>query len=139
MTTATQNIAAAIVARLVAAGLPVRSIDAETPYSFEALMPCIVVDVGGETPSVQTSIGFYNWSLTVSLWIIAEGTTPKLAPEPLRAQAHAALYATNRTLGGLVTNLTVGAVKRSIDPENMAAGITEAAYEILYRSPEGTL
>ena len=139
MTTMTEQIVEAISTRLRNAGLPVRDTDKSEPYSFESQVPCIVVDAGDEMRPPATGIGFYNWTLTVSLWIVAEGPTPKLAPEPLRAQAHVAVYSPDRTLGGLVSDISVTAVHRSTSEENPALGLTEAIYEIMYRTPEGVM
>ena len=97
--TKTEQITAAIADRLTAAGLAVRT-DTDGVYSFED-MPAIVVDVGNESPQPALSTGFIYWDLQVSLWIIAMSGTPKLAPEPTRLAAHAALYA-DRSLGGRV-------------------------------------
>jgi hypothetical protein len=76
--------------------------------------------------------------LTVALLIGAEGESPTLAPEATRAAAHAALYA-DRTLGGLVIDLTASTVNRQIDVDNPALGIAEASYHIQYRQIEGQL
>jgi hypothetical protein len=67
----------------------------------------------------------------------ADGPVPKMAPEPTRAAAHAALYA-DRTLGGAVVDLAVGPISRSIDEENPACGITQVVYNLKYRTMEGT-
>lgn len=132
--TATERIVAAIAVALTSAGLSVRE-DTEALYSFED-KPCIVIDCGDEYPDPVVGQGFVYWNLTVTLMIGADGPIPKLAPEPARAAAHAALYA-DRTLGGAVIDLSVGQITRSIDAENPAAGITQAVYQLKYRSFEG--
>lgn len=132
--TKTTSIIAAIAAALAGAGLAVRE-DTEALYSFEE-KPCIVVDCGDEFPDPVFNMGFVYWNLTVTLLIGADGALPKLAPEPTRAAAHAALYA-DRTLGGAVIDLVAGAISRSIDAENPAAGITQAVYTVKYRTMEG--
>lgn len=134
--TRTEQIAAAITDRLEAAGLAVRQ-TTERLYSFEDL-PAIVVVVGTETPRPVASVGYVYWDLTVALLIGADGDSPTIAPETTRAAAHAALYA-DRTLGGLVIDLTAGAVNRQIDAENPALGIAEATYHIQYRVLEGVI
>jgi hypothetical protein len=132
--TKTEQILAAIEAKLTAAGINCRADTAE-PYSFES-GPAVIVDCGNEVPVPVTGAGFIYWDMEVTLWVAAEGTTPKLAPEPTRAAAYAALYA-DRTLGGLVIDINAGAVNRGIDTANPALGITESIYQIKYRSPEG--
>lgn len=132
--TATERIVAAIAVALTSAGLSVRE-DTEALYSFES-KPCILIDCGDEYPDPVVGQGFVYWNLTVTLMIGADGPTPKLAPEPTRAAAHAALYA-DRTLGGAAIDLSVGQITRSIDAENPAAGITQAVYQLKYRSLEG--
>jgi hypothetical protein len=135
--TKTEQIVAAIVAQLEAAGLNVRT-DTATQQSFEDL-PVVVVLPGSDIPQPITYTGGYvNWELTVSLVIGADGAMPLLAPETTRATAHAALYA-DRTLGGRATDLMVGGVNRQIDEENPALGIAEATYTIRYRQLEGQL
>lgn len=134
--TATANIIAAITAKLIAAGLTVRE-DTDALYSFED-KPCIVIDCGDEFPDPVFGQGFVYWNLAVTLVIGADGPVPKLAPESTRATAHAALYA-ERTLGGVVVDLVAGQVTRSIDAQNPAAGITQAVYQLKYRSLEGTV
>lgn len=134
MTTKTEAILAAIAAVLTAAGVTVRD-DTEALYSFES-KPCIVLDCGDEYPDPVFGQGFVYYNLTVSLLIGADGAVPKLAPEPTRAAAHAALYA-DRTLGGKVVDITVGQVTRGIDPENPAGGITQVSYLVKYRTLEG--
>lgn len=135
MTTKTQSIITAIAAVLTGAGLTVRE-DTEALFSFEA-KPCIVLDCGDEV--CQPVVGsMVYWDLTVTLTIGADGLVPKLAPEPTRAAAHAALYA-DRTLGGLVIDISVTQVNRAIDVENPAAGITQAAYLVKYRALEGVV
>lgn len=134
--TATANIIAAIAAALTGAGMTVRE-DTEALYSFED-KPCIVIDCGDEYPDPVFGQGFVYWNLTVTLMIGADGSVPKLAPEPTRAAAHAALYA-DRTLGGTVIDLSVGQITRSIDAENPAAGVTQAVYNLKYRALEGTV
>ena len=133
MTTKTESIIAAITAALVGTGLTVRT-DTQALYSFED-KPCIVVDCGDEFPDPVVGMGFVYWNLTVALLIGADGPVPKLAPEPTRAAAHAALYL-DRTLGGLAIDITVGVISRSIDEENPAAGITQAVYTVRYRALE---
>ncbi len=135
MTTKTQSIVAAIAALLTSAGLAVRE-DTEALYSFED-KPCIVIDCGDETPAPVFGAGYVYWDLAVVLYIGADGAVPKLAPEPTRAAAHTALYA-DRTLGGLVIDINIGQINRSIDEENPAAGITAVTYVIKYRALEGT-
>lgn len=135
MTTKTVGIIAAISAALTGAGLTVRE-DTDALYSFEN-KPCIVIDCGDELPAPVLSTGFVYWDLSITLLIGADGIAPKLAPEPTRATAHTALYA-DRTLGGLVIDISVGQITRSIDPENPAAGITQVTYSIKYRALEGT-
>lgn len=133
--TKTAQIAAAIAAKLQAAGLKVRT-DTADQQAFEDT-PAIVVLVGDDMPRPGTfSGGWVHWDLAVTLLIVAEGAAPLLAPEPTRAAAHAALYA-DRTLAGLAVDLTVGPVTRSIDEENPALGVAQAAYNILYRQLEG--
>jgi hypothetical protein len=132
--TKTESIVAAIAAKLTAAGLTVRE-DTESLYSFED-HPCIVVDCGDESPTTVFNGGFVYWDLTVMLQIGADGPVPKLAPEPTRTAAHAALYA-DRTLGGLAIDLTVGPIQRGIDVENIACGITQVTYLVKYRALEG--
>jgi hypothetical protein len=133
--TKTEQIVAAIVAILQAAGLNVRA-DTANQESFED-MPAIVVVIGDDTPRPDTFGGGYvKWDLSVTLIIVAEGGAPLLAPEPTRAAAHAALYA-DRTLSGLAVDLTVGPVTRSIDEANPALGVAQAVYNILYRQLEG--
>lgn len=132
--TTTTRIIAAITAALTGAGLTVRE-DTEALYSFED-MPLIVIDCGDEFPAQTFAGGVTDWTLTVTLLIGAEGAVPKMAPEPTRAAAHAALYA-DRTLGGIAMDLTAGQVTRSIDEQNPAAGITQAVYQLKFRSPEG--
>ncbi|MET3132863.1 hypothetical protein AAKU55_003144 [Oxalobacteraceae bacterium GrIS 1.11] len=134
--TKTESIIAAITAALTGAGLAVRE-DTEALYSFET-KPCIVIDCGDEVPDAVFGMGFVYWNLTVMLLIGADGAVPKLAPETTRAAAHAALYA-DRTLGGAVVDLVAGAISRSIDAENPAAGITQVVYNLKYRTMEGTV
>jgi hypothetical protein len=134
--TKTEQIAAAITAALHAAGLTVR-LSTDKLYSYEDL-PVIVLVVGAETPRAVVGGGLVPWDLTVSLLIGAEGASPTLAPEPTRATAHTALYA-DRTLGGLVIDTVAASVNRQIDVDNPALGITEATYNISYRTTEGTL
>lgn len=133
--TRTEQIVAAIVAQLEAAGLTVRT-DTAAQQSFEDL-PVVVVLPGSDIPQPGTFSGAYvNWELSVTLLICADGPTPLLAPEPVRAKAHAALYA-DRTLGGLAIDLMAGAVGRQIDEDNPALGVADAAYTIRYRQLEG--
>ena len=136
MATKTEQIIAKVGALLTAAGIKNRT-DTSNPYSFEDA-PAIIVDCGNEVPEPVLSTGFVYWNLTISLWIIGQGATPKLAPETTRNTAHGALYA-DRTLGGLVIDIAVGQIIRQIDHVNPAAGITEAQYTIKYRAMEGTL
>lgn len=132
--TKTEAIVAQIQARLVGAGINCRT-DTANPYSFEDC-PAIVLDCGDESPDPVVGMGYLYWNLAVTLYIVAMGGAPKLAPEPTRAAAHAALYA-DRTLGGLAVDISIGAVNRSIDPDNPAMGITEAIYTVKYRTLEG--
>ena len=128
--TKTAQIAAAIAAALTAAGLRVRQ-STDALYAFED-MPAIVLVLGSETPRPVFNAGYVYWDLTVSLWIGAEGDSPTLAPESVRGAVHAALYA-DRTLGGVVVDLTASTVNRQIDAENPALGVAEATYSIQYR------
>ncbi|QJE03045.1 hypothetical protein HH212_26170 [Massilia forsythiae] len=132
--TKTQQILAAIAVALTAAGLRVRD-DTAALYSFED-HPCILLDCGDEYPDPVVGMGFVYWNLTVLLLIGADGDVPKMAPEPTRAAAHAALYA-DRTLGGAVIDLAVGPISRGIDEENPACGITQVTYNLKYRTMEG--
>jgi hypothetical protein len=125
---------AAIQTVLTGAGLAVREDTAEL-YSFEGAR--ILLDCGDEYPDPVVGMGFVYWNLAVQLLVGAEGAVPKLAPETARAAAHVALYA-DRTLGGVVLDLVVGAVSRGIDEENPALGITRVTYNLKYRSMEGT-
>jgi hypothetical protein len=134
--TKTEQIMAAITAKLTAAGLKVRT-DTEVLYSFEDL-PVIVLDAGSETPRPVVGQGFVYWDLSVSLFIGADGASPKLAPEATRQAAHTALYA-DRSLGGVVIDLSASTVNRLIDPDNPSLGITEAVYLIQYSQLESTL
>jgi hypothetical protein len=134
--TKTAQIAAAIAAALTAAGLVVRE-DTDALYSFENL-PVIVVDIGSEAPRGVFGQGYIYWDLSVSLFIGAAGAAPKVAAEPTRLAAHAALYA-DRTLGGLVVDMAASTINRQIDAENPAMGITEVIYLIQYRQLEGQL
>lgn len=109
--------------------------DIERPYSFQD-MPCIVLDCGDEYPEAVVGMGYVYWNLEVQAVIAAEGLVPKMAPEATRAAVHAALYA-DRTLGGAVIDLTVGAVSRGIDAVNPACGITQVTYKLKYRTLEG--
>jgi hypothetical protein len=131
--TKTEQIAAAIHTALAAAGLAVRE-DTEELFSFEG--PRVLIDVGDEYPE-PGGIGVVYWNLAVQVLIGAEGAVPKMAPEPTRAAAHAALYA-DRTLGGAVVDLVVGPIARAIDEENPALGITRVTYNLKYRTMEGT-
>lgn len=131
--TKTEQIAAAVANVLKAAGLNVR-LDTDALYGFEDF-PAIVVDVGNALPGALFGGAVQPWDLSVSLFIGAAGASPKLAPEPTRAAAHAALYA-DRTLGGLAQDIALTAVNRSIDEENPALGIAEAVYTIKFRQPE---
>jgi hypothetical protein len=134
--TKTEQIAAAISAKLTAAGLRVR-LDTEALYSFEDL-PAIVVDIGPESPRPLFNAGYVNWDLSISLFIGAAGAAPKVAAETTRLTAHTALYA-DRQLGGLIIDITASTVNRQIDADNPALGITEAIYLIHYRALEGQL
>jgi hypothetical protein len=138
--TKTQEIMFAVKAALVGAGLNVPDLtvrdDTAAPDSFED-MPCIVLDCGDEYPEPVVGVGYVYWNLTVLLLIVADGPVPKMAPEPARAAAHAALYA-DRTLGGVVVDLVVGPVARGIDEENPACGVTQVTYNLKYRTMEGT-
>lgn len=134
--TKTQQIIGAIRAALEHAGLTVRD-DTDALYSFED-KPCVVIVAGSESPRPTAGVGYVYWDLSVSLLIGAEGDSPTLAPEPTRTTAHAALYA-DRTMGGVVIDLTAAGVNRQIDTENPALGITEAVYKIQYRQLEGQL
>ncbi len=133
--TKTEQIIAAMQLALTAAGLAVRD-DTEALYSFED-HPCIVLDCGDEYPDPVVGMGFVYWNLSVLVQIGADGPVPKMAPEPTRAAAHAALYA-DRTLGGVVMDLVVGPITRGIDEENPACGITQVTYNLKYRTMEGT-
>jgi hypothetical protein len=132
--TKTEQIIVAMQTALTAAGLTVRD-DTEGLYGFEN-KPCIVLDCGDEYPAAS-NIGVLDWNLTVLVLIGADGEVPKMAPEPTRAAVHAALYA-DRTLGGVVMDLTVGPITRGIDEENPACGITQVTYNLKYRTMEGT-
>jgi hypothetical protein len=137
--TKTEQIITAMKAVLAAtganvAGLSVRD-DTDAPYSFEDY-PVIVLDAGDEHPDPVSSIGFTYWNLAVQVIIAADGPEPKMAPEPAREAAHAALYA-DRTLGGVVIDLSAGPIHRSIDNDNPALGITQATYNLKYRTLEG--
>lgn len=132
--TKTQQIIAAMQAVLTAAGLTVRD-DTAALYSFED-HPCILLDCGDEFPDPVVGMGYVYWNLTVLMLIGADGESPKMAPEPTRAAAHAALYA-DRTLGGAVIDLAVGPISRGIDEENPACGITQVTYNLKYRTMEG--
>jgi len=138
--TKTEQIMAAIKAALVGAGLNVPDLtvrdDSDAARSFED-MPCIVLDCGDEYPEPVTGMGFVYWNLTVLVLVVADGPAPKMAPEPARAAAHAALYA-DRTLGGAVLDLAVGPISRGIDEENPACGVTQVTYNLKYRAMEGT-
>jgi hypothetical protein len=135
-----ERIMAAMKAALIDAGLNVPDLtvrdDTEEPHSFED-MPCIVLDCGDEYPEPVAGMGFVYWNLTVLVLVAAEGSVPKMAPEPVRAAAHAALYA-DRTLGGAVLDLVVGQITRGIDEVNPACGITQVTYNLKYRAMEGT-
>jgi hypothetical protein len=133
--TKTEQIIAALQVALAAAGLTVRE-DTEGLYSFED-GSCIVLDCGDEYPDPVVGMGFVYWNLAVQLLIGADGPVPKMAPEPARAAAHAALYA-DRTLAGAVIDMAVGPISRSIDEENPALGITRVTYNLKYRTMEGT-
>lgn len=133
--TKTEQIIAAMQAALTGAGLTVRD-DTAALYSFED-KPCIVLDCGDEYPDPVVGMGYVYWNLTVLALIGADGPAPKMAPEPTRAAAHAALYA-DRTLGGVVIDLAVGPISRGIDEENPACGITQVTYNLKYRTMEGT-
>jgi hypothetical protein len=133
--TKTEQIIAAMTAALTGAGLAVRD-DTAALFSFED-HPCILLDCGDEYPDPVVGMGFVYWNLTVLMLIGADGPVPKMAPEPTRAAAHAALYA-DRTLSGAVMDLAVGPISRSIDEENPACGITQVTYNLKYRTMEGT-
>jgi hypothetical protein len=133
--TKTEQIVAAMRAALTAEGLTVRD-DTDALYSFEN-KPCIVLDAGDEYPDPVVGMGFVYWNLAVLVQIGADGPAPKMAPEPIRAAAHAALYA-DRELGGLVIDMSVGPITREIDEENPACGITRVTYNLKYRTMEGT-
>lgn len=137
MTTKTQTLATTLASVLTTAGLTVRT-SSDDAYSFEAT-PVVVLDIGDEFPAtvIGGAGGFVYWTLNVELVISANGATPKLAPEPTRAAAHAALYA-DRTLSGNAVDIVAGAVTRQIDNENPALGITRCRYEITYRIAEGS-
>lgn len=138
--THTEQIVVAICAGLGAAGINCRT-DISNPFSFED-MPGIVVDCGNESPRPIFGSGAIDWDLSITLWVIAMADTsnpaPKLAPEPTRKTAHEWLMA-NRNLGGLVMDINPSSVNRVIDPENPAAGVTEAVYRIQYRTQEETI
>lgn len=134
--THTEQIVAAVVAKLNTAGLRVRT-DTDNPYSYED-MPAVVVDAGNESPDTVIGMGFIYWNLDITLWIIGSSATPKLAPEGARQTAHTALY-TDRSLGGLVIDINAGPVARHVDPDNPAAGIAECIYHLKYRSQENTV
>jgi hypothetical protein len=136
MATHVEQIHASITNILTTAGLTLR-LDTDALYSFEN-KPVIVIDVGNETPDPVGTIGAVYWNLTIALLIGAEGPVPKLAPETTRKAAHAALYV-DRSLGGLVVDIMAGPVNRAIDAENPAAGITEAIYQLKYRTQESVL
>jgi len=136
MTTKVEDIVAAIKTTLTNAGITVRD-NTDALYSFED-KPVVVVSPGDEIPAPVVGQGFVYWDMEVSLLIGADGAEPKLAPEPTRQSAHAALYA-DRTLGGVVIDLHVLRVTRNIDSENPAAGITEAVYQFKYRVLENTV
>ena len=138
MSTQTELIAAAIVSKLTTAGLTVRT-SSDRPWSYED-MPAVLVDVGAERPQpvVGGTGGYIYWDLDVTLWIVAMGDSPKLAPEATRQTAHAALYA-DRTLGGKAVDITASQVSRQIDNDNPAQGITQATYHIIYRIGEATV
>ncbi len=129
-----EQIIAAMQAKLTAAGLTFRS-DTANPYSFEDC-PAVILDCGDEQPDPVVGSGFVYWNLAVTLWIVAMGATPKMAPEITRAAAMAALYA-DRTLGGTAIDICAGPVNRSIDPDNPALGIAECIFAIKYRTMEG--
>jgi len=132
--TKTEQIIAVMTAALTGAGLSVRD-DTAALFSFED-HPCILLDCGDEYPDPVVGMGFVYWNLEVLMLIGADGPVPKMAPEPTRAAAHAALYA-DRTLGGSVIDIAVGPINRSIDDENPACGITQVTYKLKYRTMEG--
>lgn len=132
--TKTEQIIAAMAAVLTGAGLVVRE-DTDELHDFED-KPCIVLDCGDEHPDPVVGMGLVYWNLTVLLLIGADGEVPKMAPEPTRATAHAALYA-DRTLGGAVIDLAAGSISRSISEVNPACGITQVIYNLKYRTMEG--
>lgn len=133
--TKTEQIIGAMTAALSGAGLVVRD-DTAALFGFEN-HPCILLDCGDEYPDPVVGMGFVYWNLEVLMLIGADGPVPKMAPEPTRAAAHAALYA-DRTLGGAVIDIAVGSISRSIDDENPACGITQVTYKLKYRTMEGT-
>lgn len=137
MTTQTEAITNAIITRLTNAGITTRATTGQ-PYSYEDAG--ILVDVSSEAPSgVWGGAGGYvYWDLDVILWVSASGANPKLAPETLRQTAHVALY-TDRTFGGLAMDIRAGGVRRQIDSDNPAKGLTQATYTIQYRVGESTL
>ena len=107
-----------------------------TAEPFEDV-PCIIIEVGDETSDYGRMIGVCSWTLSLTFAIYAEGAVPKLAPEPTREQLHALLMA-NRTLGGLVFDLSPAAITRETDEENPALGITRCAYQLQYRVADGS-
>lgn len=131
--TNTEQIVAAMRTALESAGLTVRD-DTEAILSFED-GPCIVLDCGDEYPDPVVGMGYVYWNLSVQMLIGADGPVPKLAPEPARAAAHAALYS-DRTLGGATVDIAVGPISRGIDEENPARGITRVTYNLKYRTME---
>jgi hypothetical protein len=133
--TKTEQIIAAMAAVLTSAGLAVRD-DTAALFSFED-HPRILLDCGDEYPDPVVGMGYVYWNLEVLVLIGADGPVPKMAPEPTRAAAHAALYA-DRSLGGLLIDIAAGAISRSIDEENPACGITQVTYKLKYRTMEGT-
>ena len=139
MSTRTTDIVNAIITRLAA--LNARA-GTEQPWDFEATdtTPVVVVDVESEYPEgvVGGAGGLIYWNLGVSLYIAANGAIPKLAPETTRQTAHVALYS-DRTFGGLAIDIVAGVVKRGIDQDNPACGITICSYTVQYRIGESTL
>lgn len=96
--------------------------------------PAIVVEPGADTAAEQrVSSCYIDWSLTVFVMVIARGSIPDEAADPIVRQVHSRVMA-DRTLGGLSMDCYPEAVEPTFESADRQAALTLMTFGVRYRT-----